>query len=79
MIFEVGKCYEHATGQKMRIIGEMDTYFYGHCLIGETDKATYIPVGHTEEHSVNWKECGDFAFKNDKNQTTKDASPHAKF
>ena len=61
MVFEVGKCYEHETGKKMRIIGEMNTYYYGHCLIGETDHATYMPVGQTEDNTVNWTECKDFA------------------
>ena len=48
MVFEVGKCYEHETGMKMRIIGE-------------TDRATYMPVGQTEHNTVNWTECKDFA------------------
>ena len=61
MVFEVGKCYEHKNGMKMRIIGEMNTYYYGHCLIGETDRATYMPVGQTEHNTVNWTECKDFA------------------
>ena len=52
MVFEVGKCYEHKNGMKMRIIGEMNTYYYGHCLIGETDRATYTPVGQTEHNTV---------------------------
>ena len=65
MIFEVGKCYEHTTGKKMRIIGEMNTYFYGNALIGETDLCEYVPVGTKEANAVNWKECEDFA-KEDK-------------
>lgn len=61
LIFEIGKCYQHTTGRKMRIIGEMDTYYYGHCLIGETDTGEYIPVGREAENAVNWIECEDFA------------------
>ena len=61
MVFEVGKCYEHESGMKMRIIGEMNTYYYGHCLIGETDRETYMPVGQTKDNTVNWTECKDFA------------------
>ena len=61
LIFEVGKCYEHSSGQKMRILSEIDTYYYGHALLGETDKATYVPVGIGEDYAVNWKECEDFA------------------
>ena len=38
-----------------------DTYFYGHCLLAESDSAEYIPVGTEEENAVNWVECEDFA------------------
>ena len=61
MIFEVGKCYEHATGQKIRILCEVDTHFYGHGLMAETDEAKYYVVGIGEDYAVNWKECKDFA------------------
>ena len=61
MIFEVGKCYEHATGQKIRILCEVDTHFYGHGLMAETDEAKYYVVGIGEDYAVNWKECEDFA------------------
>ena len=47
--------------KKMRIISEIDTYYYGHALLGETDKAEYVPVGIGEDYAVNWKECKDFA------------------
>lgn len=59
-VFEVGKCYEHTDGTKMRIIAEVDTHFYGHGLLGETEKAEYTVVGNKVEHAVNWKECEDF-------------------
>lgn len=65
MIFEVGKCYIHNSGQRMRIICEADTYYYGHCLIGETDTCEYIPVGMSEENTVNWKICEDFNKESD--------------
>lgn len=61
MVFEVGKCYEHTTGKKMRIISEVDTYFYGHGLLAETNTGQYEIVGMKEEHTINWKECDDFA------------------
>lgn len=61
LIFEVGKCYEHTTGKKMRIISEVDTYFYGHGLLAETNTGQYEIVGMKEEHTINWKECDDFA------------------
>ena len=46
--------------RKMRIIAEIETYYFGHCLLGETDKAEYVPVGKGEDYTVNWKECEDF-------------------
>lgn len=62
-VFEVGKCYKHTDGTKMRIIAEVNTHFYGHGLLGETDIAEYIIVGKEEEDTVNWKECKDFAME----------------
>lgn len=61
MKFEIGKCYQHATGKKMRIIAEIETCFYGHCLLGETDDGYLKPVGKGESHFENWQECEDFA------------------
>ena len=61
MKFEIGKCYKHTYGKKMRIIAEINTYFYGHCLLAESNSAEYIPVGTEEENAVNWVECEDFA------------------
>lgn len=58
--FEVGKCYIHTNGTKMRIIAEVDTHFHGHGLLGETDDAEYRIVDNKEEHTVSWKECEDF-------------------
>ena len=66
MKFEVGKCYEHTTGEKIRIISEVDTYFYGHGLLAETDKAEYQIVGETEDYAINYKECRDFALEEEK-------------
>ena len=60
-MFEIGKCYKHSSGQQMRIIGRLNTYFYGDALIGETDKGEYKPVGDKEENFINWCECEDFA------------------
>lgn len=59
--FEVGKCYEHTNGTKMRIIAEVNTHFYGHGLLGETDTAEYCVVGRESENASNWKVCEDFA------------------
>ena len=60
MVFEVGKAYKHNSGEKMRIIAEVNSYYFGHCLLAETDSAEFIPVGKGEDYSVNWKECEDF-------------------
>ena len=61
MKFELGKCYEHTTGQKIRMLQEIDTYFQGHCILGETDSRKYILCGFGEDDAVNYKECEDFA------------------
>ena len=61
MIFEVGKCYVHTTGDKMRIIARVNTYFYGEGLLAETDRAEYMIVGERESNAVNYTECEDFA------------------
>lgn len=61
MRFEIGKCYQHTSGKKMRIIAEIETHFYGRCLLGETDGGDLVPVGEGESHFENWQECEDFA------------------
>lgn len=61
MKFELGKCYEHTTGMKMRMLVEVDTHFYGHCILAETDGGQYIPCGLEDWNTENWKECEDFA------------------
>lgn len=55
--FEIGKTYRHTSGTMMRIVGELDTYLYGRCLVGErSDDAGLHPVGHGEGHTDNWEE-----------------------
>lgn len=56
MIFEVGKTYQHSTGEIMTIIGRLKTRTYGECLIGERDTGELVPVGESEENAVNWHE-----------------------
>ena len=56
MIFEVGKTYQHDSGKKMTIIGQLKTHAWGECLIGETDKGDLVPVGKSEEHALYWYE-----------------------
>lgn len=60
MIFEVGKCYEHTTGLKIRILAEADTCAYGHVLIAEDSYGRIVPIGTGEEATFNYTECEDF-------------------
>lgn len=60
MIFEVGKCYEHTTGLKIRILAETDTCAYGHVLIAEDSYGRIVPIGTGEEATLNYTECEDF-------------------
>ena len=53
MKFKVGKAYQHATGEKLQIICEVDTFFYGHGLLFETDTAEYGIAGMKEENAMN--------------------------
>jgi hypothetical protein len=55
MKFEIGKCYEHATGKKMKIIGCVYSMIYDICLIGETLTREFLPIGQDEEATVNWR------------------------
>lgn len=61
MKFEIGKCYVHTTGEKIRIIARVNTYFYGEALLAETNEGNYYPVGENEDNTINWSECEDFA------------------
>lgn len=61
MKFEIGKCYVHTTGEKIRIIARVNTYFYGEGLLAESHSAYYYVVGENEDNTVNWSECKDFA------------------
>lgn len=54
MVFEIGKSYKHTTGKEMTIIGELETKYWGFCLIGETSDCELIPVGRDEESAINW-------------------------
>lgn len=65
MKFEIGKCYVHTTGEKIRIIARVNTYFYGECLLAESETAKYDVVGENEDNAVNWTECEDFANRKD--------------
>ena len=57
MIFEVGKCYEHNSGERIHVVAEMELDIYvSPCLIAETDKGSIIPIGKTDEYTVNFRE-----------------------
>jgi len=57
IVFEIGKCYRHTTGQEMHVIGELDTVMYGNTLVAETTKNTDLTcVGRSHHNAVNWKE-----------------------
>ena len=44
MRFEVGKHYEHSTGKKMHILGEVNSdMYYSPCLVAEEYKGGWIP------------------------------------
>jgi hypothetical protein len=58
MIFEIGKCYRHTTGEEIQIVGEVNTTLYGNCLAAESNrKRDLIPVSKNDEAAtVNWTE-----------------------
>lgn len=57
MVFEIGKCYKHKTGEEIKVIGELETTLYGKALIAESgDSSLFSAVGRTEDCSVNWTE-----------------------
>ncbi len=64
--FEIGKYYEHTTGRKLSILCEVETYYHGKCLLGETDLGELVPVGTTEEYAVNYHEISENQFKIEK-------------
>ena len=58
MKFEIGKCYAHSSGEQMKIVGIVQSYIYGFCLIGEHIGNTerFFPIGVDEVNAMNWKE-----------------------
>lgn len=60
MTFEVGKCYEHVNGLKIRIITEAYTCAYGRVLIAEDNHGRFMPMGTDEIAALNYTECEDF-------------------
>ena len=57
MKFELGKCYQHTSGEMMSIIGKANTCLYGDVLVAETsDSSSLMPVGTDDDAAVNWSE-----------------------
>jgi len=58
MVFETGKFYQHSTGEKISILCETNTTFYGdNVLIAESDKSPFLkPLGKSADYFVNWHE-----------------------
>lgn len=57
MEFEVGKYYEHSSGEQIAIVGEVETTLFGTCLVAESSNhARLKPVGKGESYAENWKE-----------------------
>ena len=57
MVFEVGKCYRHTTGEELQIVGQVDTTLYGNCLVAESSNSEDLkPVGKDESATDNWVE-----------------------
>ncbi|CAM2954106.1 hypothetical protein PASE110613_09355 [Paenibacillus sediminis] len=57
MEFEVGKYYEHTTGEQISIVGEIVTTLYGKCLVAESSESPDLkPVGKGDYYAENWHE-----------------------
>lgn len=61
--FEVGKCYEHITGRRIYICGWLITRAWGKTLVREDAGGNLIPIGDTEEATVNWSEITEKTFQ----------------
>ena len=66
MKFEVGKHYEHSTGKKIHILGEVNSDMYYYTWLDEKDiEGNFIPVGIGEEYAVNWNEIDEAEWLNE--------------
>jgi hypothetical protein len=59
MVFVNGKCYKHTTGTQIKVIGEVNSTLYGHCLMAEDSDGRFYPVGKTEDNAFNWSEISE--------------------
>jgi hypothetical protein len=54
--FEMGGCYEHASGEIMRVVGSAHTKRFGPCLVSERPGVfNLVPVNTAHEDSKAWK------------------------
>lgn len=56
MVFELGKCYVHETGDRLFICGLADPFSYGKGFIAENNKGEFSRVGDLVENTIGWKE-----------------------
>lgn len=54
--FELGKFYQHTTGEKLYICGVVDTNAYGKTLVGEDGYGNLSPIGNHEFATENYRE-----------------------
>lgn len=54
MKFQIGKYYQHTSGEIICILCEIHTFFHGACLLAEVDTGRLRPVGTDAESSQNW-------------------------
>ena len=57
--FEIGKYYQHSSGNCMHIVGSANTSTYGWTLIGEEISGNLRPVGVGEGYAENWYEISE--------------------
>ena len=56
----------HTTGKKMHILAEVNSDMYcSPCLVAEDLEGNFIPVGSTEEYTVNWNEIDETEWLNE--------------
>ena len=56
MVFAPGKYYRHSSGEKLAVLGWLNTFTYGRALIAEDKYGRFRPVGSERGHAVNWAE-----------------------
>lgn len=61
MKFELGKYYQHSSGETIHIVGSVKTYIHGWCYVAEVSGESNLrPVGYTDDgYAQNWTEIGE--------------------